>query len=127
MRYVYDTNILIYYLAGELEVLPFFDEAFLDQHEVFISPIVRIELLSFSQLSSEEIEIIEGLLLQFGSVAVSREVEDLTIMIKRRCKIKLPDAVIAASALDQEACLVTRNAQDFKQITELTIQNPWQI
>jgi predicted nucleic acid-binding protein len=127
MRYVYDTNTLIYYLSGELEVVPFFDEAFLNQHEVFISPIVRIELLSFSQLSTEEIEIIEELLLQFDSVAVSREVEDLTIMIKRRSKIKLPDAVVAASALHQEACLVTRNAQDFKQITELTIQNPWQI
>lgn len=127
MRYVYDTNILIYYFAGEVEVLPFFDQAFLDQNEVFISPIVRIELLSFSQLTSEEIEIIEGLLLQFDSVAVSREVEDLTILIKRRCKIKLPDAVIAASALHQKACLVTRNAQDFKQITELKIQNPWQV
>ncbi|MBE9013007.1 type II toxin-antitoxin system VapC family toxin [Pseudanabaenaceae cyanobacterium LEGE 13415] len=127
MRYVYDTNILIYYLAGEVEVLPFFDEAFLDQHEVFISPIVRIELLSFSQLSSKEIEVIEELLLQFHSVAVSHEVEDLTIMIKRRCKIKLPDAMIAASALHQQAYLVTRNAEDFKQITELTVKNPWQI
>ncbi len=127
MKYVYDTNILIYFLAEELEVLPFFDEGFLSQNEVFISPIVRIELLSFPPLSTEEIEIIEELLLQFDSVVISREVEDLTLMIKRQYKTKLPDAVIAASALQQGACLVTRNAQDFRQITNLIIQDSWSI
>lgn len=49
MKYLYDTNIFIYYLAEEPAVLPFFSESFLSQHEVIISTIVRIELLSFPE------------------------------------------------------------------------------
>lgn len=66
MKYLYDTNIFIYYLAEEPAVLPFFSELFLSQHEVIISTIVRIELLSFPELSSEEEEIIAELLMQGG-------------------------------------------------------------
>ncbi|AUB41787.1 PIN domain-like [Nostoc flagelliforme CCNUN1] len=45
MRYVYDTNIFIYYLADEPTVNSFFTEEFLNLHEVLISPIIHIELL----------------------------------------------------------------------------------
>ena len=51
MRYLDDTNIFIYYRADELTVSSFFTEKFLNLHEVLVSPIIRIELLSFSGLS----------------------------------------------------------------------------
>ncbi|MFN7511530.1 MAG: hypothetical protein ACK5QM_01030, partial [Microcystis sp.] len=51
MKYVYDTNIFIYYLADDDLVTSFFSPAFLSLHQIFISPIVRIELLSFPTLS----------------------------------------------------------------------------
>ncbi len=54
MKYLYDTNIFIYYLADESTVNSLFTEDFLNLHEVLVSPIVRIELLSFSGLSEEE-------------------------------------------------------------------------
>ncbi|WP_238360545.1 hypothetical protein [Iningainema tapete] len=54
MRYLYDTNIFIYYLADEQTVNSLFTEDFLNLHYVLVSPIVRIELLSFSGLSEEE-------------------------------------------------------------------------
>ena len=44
MKYVYDTNIFIYYLADDDIVTSFFSQAFLSLHQIFISPIVRIEL-----------------------------------------------------------------------------------
>jgi predicted nucleic acid-binding protein len=52
MRYLYDTNIFIYYLADEPKVESLFAESFLSLHDVLVSPIVRIELLSFSGLSA---------------------------------------------------------------------------
>ncbi|MEA5593393.1 hypothetical protein [Rivularia sp. UHCC 0363] len=45
--------------------------------------------------------------------------------LKRFGKIKLPDAVIAATTLCQEAVLVTRNVRDFKGIAELKLENPF--
>jgi hypothetical protein len=56
VKYLYDTNIFIYYLAEEPAVLPLFSEAFLSQHEVITSSIVRIKLLSFPELSNEIVQ-----------------------------------------------------------------------
>ncbi|MGF2037266.1 MAG: type II toxin-antitoxin system VapC family toxin [Nostoc sp. CmiVER01] len=125
MKYVYDTNIFIYYLADESTVNSFFTEEFLNLHEVLISPIIHIELLSFAGLEKEEEQAIRDLLSQFYSVPLLREIEEQTIQLKRQYKIKLPDAIIAATALHKDAFLVTRNANDFQGIAELKIQNPF--
>jgi predicted nucleic acid-binding protein len=125
MKYVYDTNIFIYYLADEPTVNSWFADTFLNLHEVLFSPIIRIELLSFAGLSQEEEQVIEDLLSQFNSVPLLQEIENQTIQLKRKYKIKVPDAIIAATAIHQDAFLVTRNVQDFQEITELKIQNPF--
>ena len=125
MKYLYDTNIFIYYLADDITVNSWFTEEFLNLHEILISPIIRIELLSFTGLSKEEEQSIEDLLSQFNTVPLLREIENQTIQIKRQYKIKLPDAIIAATAINQDAFLVTRNVGDFKGITGLKIENPF--
>jgi predicted nucleic acid-binding protein len=125
MKYLYDTNIFIYYLAGDEIVSEFFSDAFIQNNYVVISPIVRIELLCFSSLSDDETKVIEDLLSQFDSIPISRQVENQTIALKRKHKIKLPDAVIAATAISQGAVLVTRNAHDFQDIAELKLENPF--
>jgi predicted nucleic acid-binding protein len=125
MKYLYDTNIFIYYLADDITVNSWFTEEFLNLHEILVSPIIRIELLSFVGLSKEEEQSIEDLLCQFNSVSLLREIENQTIQIKRQYKIKLPDAIIAATAINQDAFLVTRNVGDFKGITGLKIENPF--
>ncbi|MBE9199504.1 MULTISPECIES: type II toxin-antitoxin system VapC family toxin [unclassified Nodularia (in: cyanobacteria)] len=125
MRYLYDTNIFIYYLADEFTVSSLFTEKFLHLHEVLISPIIRMELLSFPGLSADEQQSIEDLLSQFKSVPLLRDIEDQTIKLKRQYKIKLPDAIIAATAINQDAVLVTRNVNDFQGITGLNIENPF--
>ncbi|MBG1263561.1 type II toxin-antitoxin system VapC family toxin [Nostoc commune] len=125
MRYVYDTNIFIYYLADEPTVNSLFTENFLNLHEVLISPIIRMELLSFAGLEKEEEQAIKDLLSQFYSVPLLREIEEQTIQLKRQYKIKLPDAIIAATALHKDAFLVTRNSNDFQGIAGLKIENPF--
>jgi predicted nucleic acid-binding protein len=125
MRYLYDTNIFIYYLSAEIAVKPFFAETFLNQNEIVISPIVRIELLSFPEISSEENEIISNLLTQFETVALTSEVENITIQLKRNHRLKLGDALIAATAIHYSACLATRNVKDFQRIGELKLINPF--
>ena len=112
-------------MAGDDTVSEFFSESFLNKNYVVISPIVRIELLCFSGLSDDEAEVIEDFLSQFDSIPISRKIENQTIALKRKHKIKLPDAVIAATALCQQAVLVTRNFYDFQDIAELKLENPF--
>jgi predicted nucleic acid-binding protein len=125
MKYFYDTNIFIYYLAEEFAVQSLFTESFLNQNKVIISPIVRIELLSFPEISLEEAEIIDDLLTQFEMVRISDEIENITIQLKRKHRLKLGDALIAASALHHSACLTTRNVKDFQSIADLELINPF--
>jgi predicted nucleic acid-binding protein len=124
VKYLYDTNIFIDYLAEEPAILPFFSESFLSQNEVIISSIVRIELLSFPELSNEEEAVISDLLMQFERVPLLPQIEDRTIQLRRHHHIKLPDALIAATALHCSACVMTRNVDDFKRVPELTLYNP---
>jgi len=42
-------------------------------------------------------------------------------------RIKIPDAIIAATALHQELVLVTRNTDDFKEVEGLTYINPFAV
>jgi predicted nucleic acid-binding protein len=48
-----------------------------------------------------------------------------TIEIRRLYKIKLPDAIIAATALENHLTLLTRNISDFKKISNLKLTNPY--
>ncbi|TDB61346.1 PIN domain-containing protein [Arundinibacter roseus] len=48
-----------------------------------------------------------------------------TIEIRRKHKIKLPDAIIAATALVHHLTLVTNNVSDFARIENLLVVNPF--
>jgi predicted nucleic acid-binding protein len=50
---------------------------------------------------------------------------DLAIRIRKSIRIKVPDAIIAVTALERDAVLMTRNDADFKAVEGLTIVNPW--
>jgi len=58
-------------------------------------------------------------------VPIDKRVIDDAIAIRRRRKIKVPDAIIAASARLMGATLVTRNAVDFMNIPDLVLRDPF--
>jgi predicted nucleic acid-binding protein len=62
---------------------------------------------------------------ELEEVVVSSLVIDLAIRIRKSIRIKVPDAIIAATALERDAVLMTRNDADFKAVEGLTIVNPW--
>ncbi|MBI4937282.1 MAG: type II toxin-antitoxin system VapC family toxin [Nitrosomonadales bacterium] len=110
-RYLLDTNAIIYLVNGRLA-------SPLPDGKYSISIITEIELLSFSGLSDEEEQRIHDLLLVLDRVQLSDTVRDLTIRLRRNNRLKLPDAIIAASALAQQAILLT-NDQTFASIDGL--------
>jgi predicted nucleic acid-binding protein len=59
-------------------------------------------------------------------IPLTDEIAELAIELRRRGRIKLPDAVIAATALHHDLTLVTSNVKDFEGIEGLRIYNPFE-
>ncbi|GHT15925.1 hypothetical protein AGMMS4956_17030 [Bacteroidia bacterium] len=58
---------------------------------------------------------------------LDKEVVQITIDICKQSRIKLPDAIIAATSIFHHFTLITRNIDDFKDIAGLKYVNPWKI
>ena len=114
-RYLLDTNTVIYLLSGRL-VFPLPDGRY------SVSIITEIELLSFSGISAEEEQKIRDLLLLLDRVHLTDAVRDEAIRLRRKNRLKLPDAIIAASALISNAVLLT-NDQAFSSIDGLVFES----
>ena len=85
-----------------------------------ISIISKIELLGFNGTTAA-MELTEDFVNISTLLDVSPEVVDKTIELRRQYKIKLPDAIIAATALVHNLTLISRNFDDFKRIAGLTV------
>ena len=55
---------------------------------------------------------------------LGKDIKLKTAEIRKAFKIKLPDAIIAATALVHNLTLLSRNVGDFKQVYGLTLINP---
>lgn len=115
-----DTNSVIDFSAGRLS-----DKAHQRIAQIIddfpqISIINKIELLGFSNVPTQIISFTENALV----IALDDDIAAETINLRKKYKIKLPDAVIAATAIVSNLTLVTSNVDDFKNIDGLTILNP---
>jgi len=124
MNYLFDTNVWIDAIAGRLPADTFLK--FVVQAEwVGYSAITRLELFGFPDLTKPEEEKLAELLKHFVEVGVDSSTVDKAITIRKATRIKVPDAIIAATAIIKECSLVTRNTEDFKGISGLNIINPY--
>jgi len=124
-EYLIDTNILIYYLA---DVIP---EAEIENiEEIFrnsfnISIITKIEFLGWRRHTKQGFKKAKEFISFAKIIPLTNEIADLAIEIRRKHRIKLPDAVIAATAIKNNLTLITRNEKDFDGVGELEIYNPF--
>jgi predicted nucleic acid-binding protein len=85
----------------------------------------KIEFLSFNKLNDISFEP-EQKFVEFARVfSLDEDIADCAIQLRRSHATKLPDAVIAATALNNDFDLITRNEQDFIHIPDLKIVNPF--
>ena len=102
--FILDTNIFIYLFAGSLkEPLP--------DKVLGYSVITEIELLSYPGLSQKDERQIRKLLSEMNHIALTKEIKRQTIQIRKKYKIKLPDAIISATAIVNNATLLTNDEQ----------------
>jgi predicted nucleic acid-binding protein len=125
MRWLLDSNVLIDALAGLPHGMRVLQEARKRPDiSVIFSAITRIEVLGFPNLSEQEEAAVRRLLNEFEEIAVSNAVVERTIQIRKLVRIKIPDALIAASADTAQAVVITRNTDDFQRVPGLNVLHP---
>lgn len=87
--------------------------------------VTRVEALGYTGISAEEDEAIRDFLGEVLSYALDDGVIEAAVRLRQQKRMKLGDAIIAATALEYGVPLVTRNVNDFKHIPGLEIINPF--
>jgi predicted nucleic acid-binding protein len=111
-----DTNIVQYLLNGDDEL-----EELLQGATVFLSVITKVELLSRPDLDAEGEAVIRALLAEAKVMEFTQVIQERTIQIRRKHRMKFPDAVIGANAAFLNAQLVTADTRFTKLKDELDV------
>ncbi|NMB97615.1 MAG: type II toxin-antitoxin system VapC family toxin [Clostridiaceae bacterium] len=110
-----DSNIFVDHFRGRNEATEFLKKCIIEYDIVYYSVISRIELMA--GMRKKEEPIINDFLSVFKEVEVSNEIAYLAgIYMNKYMKshgINVPDAIIAASASNLNACLYTLNSKHF--------------
>ena len=108
---LFDTNILIDYLNGITQAKDTLEKF---NHKPAISVITWMEVMVGAKKLPLEQEIqTRQFLAQFLLLSVTDEVSERAVMIRHQSRIKLPDAIIWATALVNSRALISRNPKDF--------------
>lgn len=121
MRAVIDTNILIDYLNG-------IDAARVElarYDHPLISVITEIEVLAGVRPTEDE-QPVRQFLSRFEVCKLNSAVAEQTILLRRNLRIKVPDAIIYATAKVERCLLVTRNTRDFSTENQ-DVREPYRV
>jgi len=125
-KYLLDSNVIIGYLDNKITQSGITFVSAVINKVPNVSVISKIEVLRFNTT-----ETVTEVLRSFFNYAVvyqlDNSVVEKTIDICRNHRIKLPDAIIAATCIINNFVLLTRNVADFKNIENLKIINPWEL
>ncbi|MGI8582676.1 MAG: type II toxin-antitoxin system VapC family toxin [Chitinophagaceae bacterium] len=116
-----DSNYVIDYLDNKL---PENAVRLLESNRVDLSVINRIELLAWQAATLEQINNLEGFISNCIIHSLSEKIILKTIEIRKNFHLKLPDAIIAATALTHSLILYSRNITDFSKVPGLKVINP---
>lgn len=107
LKVLFDTNILIDYLNGvqqaKVELNRFRDWT--------ISIVTWMEVMAGAP--EAQIEETRSALTEFRCLPITAEIAEHAVTIRRKNRIRLPDAIIWATAESEGRILVTRNHKDF--------------
>jgi toxin FitB len=106
-----DTDIFIDHLRGAHGLKP-------GKHRLHYSVVTRAELYAGSSAT----DLVMQLLAPFREIDVDRPVAERAGRIRRETGVRLPDALIAATALEHGLNLATRNEKDFSPIRGVRIR-----
>jgi predicted nucleic acid-binding protein len=107
-----DTDVFIDHLRGARQITP-------GRHRLHYSVVTRAELFAGNTASN----LVSTLLAPFREIPVDRSVAERAGRIRRESGIRLPDALIAATAVENRLGLATRNRSDFEPVRSLRLRD----
>lgn len=127
MIYLLDTNTVINFLDGSIPQngMDFLKSVL--KNESILSVITEMEVLGYNFENSEDENITKVFIEASTVIQIDKNVVAETINIRKSKKIKLPDAIIAATALVHKLKIVSRNVSDFDGIKNIEVINPFAI
>ena len=118
-RYLLDTNALIALLSGNFQIVSLLNDA----EWIGISILNQLEFLSYKNLSDRDTTLFLSFIKRIEVIDVAKNNQDLleySVKIRQKSKLKLADAVIAATAIINNTAIVTRD-NDFSAVENLSI------
>lgn len=120
--YALDTNAIVYYAQNEAQAVARIETLFASSVPIYVSAASVIEAFSPSFLPESERIAIEEILRGLTFVPVDMSIARQSAQLRSTHRLKLGDAMIAATALFTASTLVTRNIDDFKRVPGLSIE-----
>jgi predicted nucleic acid-binding protein len=125
-QYLIDTNAVIDYLGEKLPASGMeFMNGVIDAVPM-VSVVTKIEVLGFNA-HAEHYQLLKDFMDDATLFALNDEVIDASIEVRKNHKTKLPDAIIAATALVKGLTIISRNTKDFQNIEGLDCVNPYDL
>jgi predicted nucleic acid-binding protein len=91
-----------------------------------VSVVTKIEVLGFNA-PDEHYQLLTDFMNDATIFDLNDSIVDASIDVRKKNKTKLPDAIIAATALVYNLTIISRNINDFKNISGLNCINPWEL
>ncbi len=113
-----DTNIFIY-LANET-----LQRQLVQNIDIMFASISKIEALGYGQITAIEKDYLEQLFAECQQCDLSEPIIGLAIKLRLRKKMSLGDAIVAATALENDSELWTANMDDLAGIDNMRLFNP---
>jgi predicted nucleic acid-binding protein len=122
-KFLIDTNILIDFQTRSIPqkgfeyVVQAIDDSF------NVSFVSYIEFVGYKNVTKA----MEGFIALADVIEINKSIINQTVLIRKAHPIKLPDAIIAATAIVYDLILVSHNTKDFKNIKKLNIVDPYKL
>src|SRR3989338_3155874 len=117
MEFLLDTNIILLHMREG-----FLDTVTIDA-QFAISVITEAEVLRYSGLSQTDLHELDMVLSTLRIINVNSTIARCAAALGRTRVTKLPDLLIAATALELAIPLITKNLRDFKDIPSLIVRD----
>lgn len=114
----FDTNIVIYIANQTIQ------ETIADMGEMVYPSVVRVESLGYTDITVGEERNIRELLETIHECTMTDAVIERAIRLRQTKKMSLGDAIVAATAIEENCELWTANTKDFADIKGLVVHNP---
>lgn len=117
---LFDSNVFIYAANKTIDLSKF------KNIEVSYASVSVIETLGYHEITAAEQRALQHIFNAYQSFELTLPIIEQAIALRQTRRMSLGDAIVAATALDNNLELWTANIDDFKHIEGLKLLNPLQ-